>query len=136
MKFTQTKTKVLTNQKSNRLKEIELDGMHVEIQGGRLALGPEISSPLFSLRPGIRIITNQHIFPYCTLTHMTDLMTYPNTTSHISLKSQAFSHHGVIRRGAFRHGAHGDPRLWRQEDRDHAGLAAIDNEAVDGSFEK
>ena len=29
--------------------------------------------------------------PYCTLTHMTDLMTYPYTTSHISLKSQVFS---------------------------------------------
>ena len=64
---------------------------------------------------------------------MADLMTYPYTTSHISLKSQvfqAFSQHVAIHRGAFRHGAHGDPRLRRQEDRDHAGLAAIDNEAV------
>ena len=59
---------------------------------------------------------------------MTDLM-----TSHISLKSSVFSsftQHGAIHRGAFRHGAHGDPRLRRQEDRDHGGVAAIDNEAV------
>ena len=28
-------------------------------------------------------------FTYRTLTHMTDLMTYPYTTSHVSLKSQA-----------------------------------------------
>ena len=30
----------------------------------------------------------------------------------------------------------GDPRLRRQEDRDHAGLAAIDNEAVGCFFEQ
>ena len=57
-------------------------------------------------------------FPYETLTHMTDLMTYPHTTSHISHNHkcfQAFSLHGSIHRKAFRHGAHGDPRLRRQE---------------------
>ena len=43
---------------------------------------------------------------------------------------QAFSQQGAIQRGAFRHGAHGDPRLRRQENLDHAGLATIDNEAV------
>ena len=44
---------------------------------------------------------------------------------------QAFSHHGAIRRGAFRRGGHGDLRLRHQEDRDHAALAAtIDNEAA------
>ena len=36
-------------------------------------------------------ITKQQVFTHCTLTHMTDLMTYPYTTSHISLKSQVFS---------------------------------------------
>ena len=36
-------------------------------------------------------MTNQHIFPCCTLTDMTGLMTYPYTTSHISLKSKVFS---------------------------------------------
>ena len=35
-------------------------------------------------------------------------------------------------REAFRHGARADPRLRRQEDRDHAGLA----EAVGGIFEQ
>ena len=43
---------------------------------------------------------------------------------------QAFSQHGAIHRGAFRHGAHGEPRLRRQEDRGGAWCAAIDNEAV------
>ena len=43
---------------------------------------------------------------------------------------QAFSQHAAIHRGAFRHGAHGEPKLRRQEHRDHAGFAAIDNEAV------
>ena len=36
-------------------------------------------------------ITNQHIFPCCTLTHTTDLMAYAYTTSHISLKTNEFS---------------------------------------------
>ena len=75
--------------------------------------------------------TNQHIFPNCTLTHMTDLMTYPYTTSQISLKSQCVFRpsHNMVRSTEERF-AHGDPRLRRQENRDHAGLAAIDNEAV------
>ena len=33
-------------------------------------------------------------------------------------------HLGLADVGAFRHGAHDDPRLRRQENRDHAGLAA------------
>ena len=70
---------------------------------------------------GVKFITKQQVFSHCTLTHMTDLMTYPYTTIH---------------RGGFRHGAHGDPRLRRQEDRDHAGRAAIDNEAAGGFFEQ
>ena len=39
----------------------------------------------------VHVCIELHIFPYRTLTHMTDLMTYPFTTSHISLKSQVFS---------------------------------------------
>ena len=42
---------------------------------------------------------------------------------------QAFSQHGAVRRGAFRPGAHGDPRLRRQEDRGGAWCAG-DNEAL------
>ena len=44
--------------------------------------------------------------------------------------------HNMVRSTEERHGAPGDPRLRRQEDRDHAGLAAIDNEAVGGFFEQ
>ena len=40
---------------------------------------------------GVKFITKQQVSTRCTLTHMTDLMTYPYTTSHISLKSQVFS---------------------------------------------
>ena len=44
---------------------------------------------------------------------------------------QAFSQqHGAIRRGAFRHGAHGDARLRQQEDRGGAWCAGGDNEAL------
>ena len=39
---------------------------------------------------GVKFIAKQHILPDRTLTHMTDLMTYPHTTSHISHKSQVF----------------------------------------------
>ena len=40
---------------------------------------------------GVKFITKQQVFTHRTLTHMTDLMTYPYTTSHISFKSQVFS---------------------------------------------
>ena len=44
---------------------------------------------------------------------------------------QAFSQqHGAIRRGAFRHGAHGDGRLRQQEDRGGAWCAGVDNAAL------
>ena len=44
---------------------------------------------------------------------------------------QAFSQqHGAIRRGAFRHGAHGHARLRQQEDRGGAWCAGGDNEAL------
>ena len=39
----------------------------------------------------VKCVTNQHNFPYRTLTHMTDFTTYPYTASHISLKSLLFS---------------------------------------------
>ena len=70
---------------------------------------------------------NSRFFTHCTLTHMTKLMTYPYTTSHIPSNHKcfrAFSRHGAIRRGAFRHGAHGDRRLRRQEDRGGAWCAS------------
>ena len=66
---------------------------------------------------------------------MTDLMTTIDAPqSHLSQDPkcfQAFSQqHGAIRRGAFRHGAHGDARLRQQEDRGGAWCAGGDNEAL------
>ena len=75
---------------------------------------------------GVNFITNQHIFPYRTLTHI-------DISRHISIQSQVFSSffHNMVRSTEERFAW----SAWsfsfrREEDRDHAGRAAIDNEAV------
>ena len=69
----------------------------------------------------VNYITKQHVFTHCTLMHMTDSMTPIHAPQHHFRQNhncfQAFSQHGAIRRGAFRHGTHGDPRLRQPEDR-------------------
>ena len=47
----------------------------------------------------VKFFTNSKFFPHCTPTHMTDSMTYPHTTSHISLKiPSVFRHsHNMVR---------------------------------------
>ena len=48
----------------------------------------------------VKNIVKHQVFPHCTLTHMTDLMTYPYTTNHISLKIPSvfkLSHNNMVR---------------------------------------
>ena len=40
----------------------------------------------FKMNTVVKLITKQQVFPHCTPTHVTDSMTFPHTTSHISLK--------------------------------------------------
>ena len=81
-------------------------------------------------------VKNNHktgFLTHCTLMHMTDSMTPVRAPQHHFPQNhesvQAFSQHGAIRRGAFRHGAHG-PSPWQPEDRGSAWCAAVDNAAL------
>ena len=104
---------------------IKMERIEIRVKNNRFR------SPFEQMPSGVKVITKTA----CSCTLHTDAYDQLDEKSFISSNHrcfQAFSQHGAIHKEAFRHGAHGDPRLRRQEERDHAGLATIDNEAVGG----